>query len=94
MDKNTQYDQGDLIEVRFLDIHETSDWTDVKKAVVDTPTKCKVTGYFICEDDELLKVALMVNNLNEVSYTVIPRGVIQDIRKIEDAELQDFDKEE
>ena len=62
----------------------------LKLAMVDRCRKTKSIGYFIGEDDDCIRIAYSVAEDDEVSYEVIPKGMVRNIRKIEDCELNDF----
>ena len=87
-----EYNEGDLVEVWFYDHKELTGWTPIKE-VRDMPAaQCKVTGYFISENELFLRILYMVSDDKECSGTVIVKGCIfKPIHKIEESELDDFD---
>ncbi len=94
MSKETEkYSQGDLVEVRFYDIHDIDDWTNIKDVSNKNPPKCKLTAHYVNEDDKKIRLAIMIAEDEDVTYALIPKGLIISTRKIEEAELFDFEDE-
>lgn len=91
--KNKNITRGDMVEIRWADAIDESDWVNIDVAEIDKPRKTKSIGYFINEDDECVRIAYSVAEDGDISYEVLPKGMVKDIRKIEDGEMIDFGAE-
>ena len=88
-----KYSQGDLVEVRFLDIKDYNNWTPLKDVLDEPVPECKLPCHYINEDDKVVRVAMMTSSDKDITYAIFPKGVILSVRKIEEAELFDFEDE-
>jgi hypothetical protein len=86
--------EGDLIEVRFTDITTEDTWTSIETARNDKPSRGKLTGYYLNEDETTLRILSMVLEDSDCGYILIPRGMITHVRLIEEGELNDFEGSE
>jgi hypothetical protein len=84
------YTEGDIVEIRFHDIQQISNWTPLDLAKKDTPPICKMVGYLLEETSDTVIVACGVSNDGEGDYWILPHGCVISIRKVEEAELNDF----
>lgn len=78
-------EKNDLIEVEWIDIVSDSAWLSEQKAVEFSPAQCKSVGYFLNETDELIRLSstIQLSGEKERDITVIPKGVIKNIRRLD-----------
>ena len=82
--------EGDLVEIRFIDLLEVSEWTEIRSIRTTMPPKCKLIGHYLNESDGVVRVINFISDDLNASYTLIPRGVISSITKIEEGEIDDL----
>jgi hypothetical protein len=88
--------EGDIIEVRYLDMYEESDWTPLSLIRLKQCPAGKVQGTLLSEDEDCMRILKMiiVNGAIEASYVLIPKKpIITSVRRIEEAEIDDFGRE-
>lgn len=79
---NWNIKEGTLIEITWNDIVMDSGWTDISEIRTNKPLECKDVGWFINQDELNIRICNSINADNEGSYSVIPKGVIQNIKRI------------
>jgi len=84
------YEEGDILEIRWYDIVEENSWTKLSKAKEDKPLECKSIGWLISEDGDCIRIAYHASIDGDVSYTIFPKKSIISISKVESAEIDDF----
>jgi hypothetical protein len=85
--------EGDIVEVRYLDIYEESEWISLETARTKSAPTGKVQGQLVSQDDKsllLAKMIIVVDGKVEMSYIIIPTKVITSMRLLEEAEIDDF----
>ena len=84
--------EGDLIEVRFYDICQDSDWQSLDSIRRKRAPRGKAAGYFLEANEERLVLLSMVivNGRTEASDITFPVQIIISVRRIEEAEIDDF----
>ena len=82
MAKKTKLKLNDLIEVFWLDIVANASWLSLEKAQNYNPSKCYSVGYYINEDDTVLRISESINDDGERSICVILKGCIKSINKL------------
>jgi len=94
MEKGEQYTEGDIVEVRWEDPEDDPAWTSLEIVKLQKCPRCKTVGYFINEDENCIRLCYSVSEDMEVARSFIPKKLVKSIRKVEDSELDDFDKKE
>jgi hypothetical protein len=74
--------EGTLLIISWDDIVNNNSWLSDEVAQKIQPTFCKDVGWFINDDKLNIRIANSVNSDCEKSVTVIPKGVIRDIKII------------
>ena len=77
--------KNDLIEIEWVDAHDTSDWLTEEEAKKRPPEiDCKSVGYYLRRDKELIYISSSIGKMKkgERDRKVIPRGMIKRIRKL------------
>ena len=96
--EQSQITEGDIVEVRFLDIYEDSDWTSIDTIRTKRAPSGKLQGHYLNQDNETLRILKMLILTSfktiEASYILIPIKIITSIRLIEEAEIDDFQRPE
>jgi len=83
--------EGDLVEVRFIDLLEVNEWTDLRNIRIAQAPQCKIAGYYLNEDDKVIRLVNFISEDGQSSYVIIPKGVItMPISKVEESEIDDF----
>jgi len=85
-----KYEEGDLVEVRWLDTTEQDTWVSLAQAKQSSVTEVKSVGWLIAEDDKCLCVAYSITADRDCSHTTYPKGCVVSVTKIETGELDDF----
>jgi len=89
-----KYSEGDIVEVRFSDVRQSSEWIRIELIPMMTPTPAKTIGYFLGEDEKCIRIVTMVckdEEGAEASPVVIPKGLIDSINLIQESEIDDFE---
>lgn len=82
MDK---YKLNERLEVLWLDVVEDSSWVSYEDACkVPSAVHCRTVGYFLKQDDIFIWISSTIgrNRKGERSSTIIPKGMIQKIRRL------------
>lgn len=74
--------EADLLLITWDDIVANSSWLSNDKAQTYPPTQCKDIGWFINDDKFNVRITNSVNIDGDKSITVIPKGVVRDIKVI------------
>lgn len=77
-----KFKEGDLLLITWNDIIMDSGWTDMPDIKTYNPPECKDVGWFINHDTLNVRISNSMNSDNEGSFSIIPKGVIRDVRKI------------
>jgi len=88
------YTEGDIVEVRFSDVRQSSEWVRIELIPVISPTPAKTVGWFLGEDDKCIRILTMIcrdEEGTEASPAVIPKGLIDSINLIQESEIDDFE---
>ena len=83
--KATNWDKikpGTLLIIDWEDIISDSGWVKDIAAQVYPPTVCKDMGWFINDDKLNIRITTSVNNCGDKNVTVIPKGVIRNVRVV------------
>lgn len=74
--------KNDLIEIEWEDIVSDSSWYSERKAAEFLLAQCKSAGYFLNETEDLIRLShtIQINEEKERDITVIPKGVVKNIR--------------
>jgi len=75
-------EEGTLLLITWDDIVANSSWLSNDKAQIYPPTQCKDIGWFINDDKLNVRISNSVNMDGDKSITVIPKGVIRDVKVI------------
>ena len=75
--------EGTLLLITWNDIVADSSWIPDDKAQEYQPVLCKDIGWFLNDDKLNIRIFNSINGSNEKSVTVIPKGVIRNVQKIE-----------
>lgn len=71
-----------IIEIEWLDIITQSGWNTLQDVIEAEPIKCKTIGYLRHDVDTHITVAHSIQG-DASDYTVIPRGCVLSVKKIE-----------
>ena len=74
--------EGTLLLITWNDIVANCSWLSDIVAQSYPATGCKDIGWFINDDKYNIRITNSVNSDGEKSVTVIPKGVIRDIKTI------------
>ena len=74
--------KNDLIAITWEDITQHYEWVDEDIAAAKQTTTCWVTGYYLNEDKNCLRLSDMVNTNKERNVTVLPKGCIKKIFRL------------
>jgi hypothetical protein len=74
--------EGTLLLVTWDDIVSNAAWLKDDEAQNIQPEVCKDVGWFINDDELNIRISSSINSGGEKSATVIPKGVIRDVKKI------------
>lgn len=79
---NWNIKEGTLLEITWNDIVMDSGWTDIADIKTSNPPECKDVGWFINQDESNIRICNSMNSDNEGSFSIIPKGVIKEIKRI------------
>lgn len=74
--------RDDIIEVHWIDITATSSWKPTEEAETYIAVTCHSVGYFLNEDDDVIRISATKNDEGERDVNVIIRGCIKSISKL------------
>lgn len=75
--------KDEIVEILWADITTEDNWMEEKKASKFLPYICKSVGYFLNEDEDLIRISDTIGVTDtERSINVIPRGCIKSISKL------------
>lgn len=74
--------EGTLLIIDWEDIVEKSGWLGDEEAQNYPPALCKTVGWFVNDDDSNIRLTSTVANDGDKNITVIPKGVIRQVKKI------------
>ena len=77
-----QIPSATLLLITWDDILSNSSWTTDEKAQVMSPVLCKNIGWFLNHDKLNVRIFDSVASDGDKSCTVIPKGVIRDVKII------------
>lgn len=89
----SDYTEGDIVEVRCVDITQCSSWRTVISIRTTKPPPIKAVGYFLKEDDDciiLLSVYLKDDEDEDAGFILFPRCIVKSVERIQESELDDF----
>jgi len=89
-----EYEEGDILEVRWLDTTEQQAWVSLNQARLSTPTEVKSVGWLIVETKDSLCLAYSITADGDCSHTTYPKGCLLSITRLETGELDDFEEKE
>lgn len=72
----------DIIEVNWIDITTTSSWKTLEEAECYVATMSHSVGYFINEDDDVIRISGTKNDEGDRDVNVIVKGCIKSISKL------------
>lgn len=72
----------DIIEVHWLDITSTASWKTTDEAECYIAVTCHSIGYFLNEDDDVIRISATKNDEGERDVNVIVKGCIKSISKL------------
>ena len=72
----------DIIEVHWLDITSTTSWKTTDEAETYIAVGCHSIGYFLNEDDDVIRISDTKNDEGERNVNVIIKGCIKSISKL------------
>ena len=70
------------VEVIWWDANSTSGWRDEDVVRKEKSTICHSVGYYVTHDNDALILSPDYTDDKERSTTLIPRGMIKEIRKL------------
>lgn len=68
-----------IIEVHWLDITSTVSWKTIEEAESYIAVTCHSVGYFLNEDDDVIRISPTKNDEDERDVNVIVKGCIKSI---------------
>lgn len=74
--------EGTLLLITWDDIVANPSWLDDNKAQNYPPVQCKDVGWFVNDDKLNIRITNSVNSDGEKAITVIPKGCIRKVKKI------------
>lgn len=92
----SKYTEGDIVEIRCVDIEQDSSWSTIESVRKVKPPPVKAVGYFLKEDNSsvtILSMYVRSSGNEEASYIVFPKELVKSIERIQESELDDFGEE-
>lgn len=79
-----KYKKNEILEVHWEDVETDNDWQKEERAGKFALPQCLTIGYFLNQDKNCIRVShtVQVNKEKDRDVTVMPKGVIKDIRRI------------
>ena len=74
--------RDDLVEIHWIDITSTTSWKTTEEAENYIAVGCQSVGYFLNEDDNIIRISATKNNENERDVNVIIKGCTKSISKL------------
>lgn len=74
--------RDDLIEVLWADITSTTSWKTTEEAETYIAVGCQSVGYFLNEDETVIRISDTKNDEGERNVNVIIKGCIKSIHKL------------
>lgn len=78
--------QYDKVKVNWIDIIQSSGWTDLEAIIEKQPAVVASLGFFFLEDNERVIIIDCMSEFdgnNQGSFTVFPKGCIKSIIKLQ-----------
>ena len=80
--KTPKLRRNDIVEIHWIDITITTSWKSTEEAENYIPVGCQSVGYFLNEDDDVIRISASKNNEGERDVNVIIKGCIKSISKL------------
>lgn len=74
--------RDDILEVHWIDITYSTGWKTTEEAEVYIAVGCHSIGYFLNEDDDVIRISATKNDEGERDVNVIVKGCIKSISKL------------
>jgi len=76
---------NDIVEISWDDVVTHSVWIPQEQAKKQIPCRCKSVGYFLNQDKKIIRLSctIQLGDRPERDLTVIPKGSITKIRRLE-----------
>lgn len=71
-----------IIEVNWIDITSTTSWKATDEAENYAAVGCHSVGYFINEDNDVIRISSTKNDEDERDVNVIVKGCIKSINRL------------
>ena len=72
----------DVVEVHWVDITSTASWKTTEEAETYIAVGCHSVGYFLNEDNDVIRISATKNDEGERDVNVIVKGCIKSISKL------------
>lgn len=78
-------EKNNLIEIEWVDIVSDSSWFTEQKAAEFPFVRCTSVGYYLNDTEDLIRLShtIQVDGDKDRDITVIPKGVVKNIRKLD-----------
>jgi len=89
----SNYTEGDIVEVRCVDISQCSSWRSVKSIRRVKLSPIKAVGYLLREDAESITILTMYLKDDEdedAGYIIFPKSIVKSVERIQESELDDL----
>ncbi len=72
----------DIVEIHWIDITSTASWKTLEEAECYIAITAHSVGYFINEDDDVIRISASKTDEGDRDVTVIVKGCIKSISKL------------
>ena len=76
------YDKNECLQIKWLDITSKNGWSSEKDCAETQPSDCYSVGFYLNEDEKVIRISDSVDDDGDRSVLVIPKGVVVEIIKM------------
>jgi len=78
------YSLNQIIEIYWVDIQHENKWLKEEEAQKFPLPECYTVGYFLNQDEDVVRISPFLGIDKERDVAIFPRGVIKEIKVIRD----------
>lgn len=82
-----KYNLNDVLEIVWVDVEHKSLWLAEEKAKNYPLPECYVIGYFLNQDDQVIRISPFLGKDKERDVVILPQGVIKQINILRSSNL-------
>lgn len=82
-EKMEEYKQDEILEITWVDIEHKSEWLKEQEAKDYPLPECYVVGYFLNQDEQVIRISPFLGKDKERDVAVLPKGVIKNIKRLQ-----------